>query len=686
MEGLLILIGVILLLGLLATPFMLMSALGGIRRLSEQVETLRGMVLRLTRERDASGGGDAVPEPVKAETVVPPVEPAKEETPKTLSPWQPAVPSMAERMAAEPEPPKVAVEPPPAVEPLVETAVETVAEPTVEPEPEKREEDCVPEEPVLCEVLLSKFYDWLAVRGDYAPKGMTREFAVATRWLVRVGLMMLVGSIVYFVKLSIDNGWMGPTARVIATLFWGAVALAGGIALVKRTRYGLLGHACAALGLVALYLGFGLGHRYFTPPVIASWQLAFLALVGVTVAAGIVSVVLPSSTLAVMGLVGGYLVPVVAGRDTGAVMGLCAYLLVLNVGACVVAQLRRWQGLNFLASLFAYGMVFGWCARHSQMHGGTPMFNSMVLLVFLSAVHALYLASSVVMARVDGEKGHALSWLGIALNALCYLSWLGMCFRPATSDSVTGLVFLMVVAVYVAMAWKSMASGWLDAMSVNLLLVFALIFLALAPLLLFPLPWCTVAWALIAVACVEVYHRKEVKVLGYLAGLLLLAASVAGLGYGLDAYVTPWHGMPFIYRLLRLGTVPVAVFWVAYRLKALPLVVISGVMAFLYVTGEAHCLGKEILPMLGGGTVTLTWAIVASACLAVGIVKRLKPARLLGLSLLGVAVGKLLLLDIAPLAVPARVGVFAGVGLLLMAGAFLYLKFKTVFEGENKDE
>ena len=79
------------------------------------------------------------------------------------------------------------------------------------------------------DVFWGKVDDWLFVRGSFAPMGMTREFAIATRWLVRIGILMLVASIVYFVKLSIDCGWMGPTGRVVATLFWGAVAAAAGL-------------------------------------------------------------------------------------------------------------------------------------------------------------------------------------------------------------------------------------------------------------------------------------------------------------------------------------------------------------------------------------------------------------------------------------------------------------------------
>jgi uncharacterized membrane protein len=107
-------------------------------------------------------------------------------------------------------------------------------------------------------------------------------------------------------------------------------------------------------------------------------------------------------------------------------------------------------------------------------------------------------------------------------------------------------------------------------------------------------------------------------------------------------------------------------------------------MAFFVLTVESHFFGREFLPFLRGGFVTIVWAIIASALLATGILRRVKVMRLWGLGLLAASVTKLLLLDTASLATPGRVGVFAAVGVLLIAGAFLYLKFKSLFEEVRK--
>lgn len=90
--------------------------------------------------------------------------------------------------------------------------------------------------------------------------------------------------------------------------------------------------------------------------------------------------------------------------------------------------------------------------------------------------------------------------------------------------------------------------------------------------------------------------------------------------------------------------------------------------------------GRTFLPSLGSGAVTVSWTLVAFAGIWFGIVRRLRPLRLTALALLGVSVVKLLAFDTAHLPTPARVGLFALVGVLLLVGAFLYLKFRERFE------
>ena len=555
-----------------------------------------------------------------------------------------------------------------------------------------REIPHTPSKPTAFDLFWMRVEDWIAVRGDFAPKGMTHEFAFATRWLVRIGVALIVGAIIYFVKLSIDRGWMGPTGRVVATLFWGMVGCVGGSWLVKKGRYALLGHAFAALGVVALYLGFGLGHRFFDPPVITSPTFAFAALAAVTLVAGVMAVCLHSPYIAVMGLVGGYLVPVVAGRDSGFPLWLDAYLLVLSLGAFYVARMRKWSALDFLASMLAFVMCCVWCGRHPDAGGRSAV---LVNFAFLSLVHALYMVSVIVDSRSRGKAGNAIAWAGLVVNACSLFGWLATVFRGGFTDRLAGVVLLGLVAAYLSVAALSVRRGWTDRATVNILLVFALTYLAVSPVLLFGNAWWTVSWAAIAVAASEAEARSGQKVLGALSWIILFVASFAGLFHfaPLEYCVRSVGAIrqlsggeyfsEFALRLVRLWSLPAAAAFIAWRRRVGPLAVAAMSVTFLFFTGEARIFGYVFFPSLKTGMVSIAWLVAAFAGLWAGIARRSRVTRIAALSLLGVSVVKVLLMDTARLATPARVGIFALAGVLLIVGAFLYMKFKERFESAD---
>ena len=606
-----------------------------------------------------------------------------------------ALKRLAERSADMPQPERTIEKPSPA-QPLRVSRRVVPDAPLTRPSPKSDATEISRNDrhaPTAMEVFWRKVGDWLCVRGDFAPEGMTREFAVATRWLVRMGIMLLVAGTVYFVKLSIDRGWMGPTGRVVATLFWGAVGAAAGTWLVKRTRYGLVGHALAALGIIALYLGFGLGHRFFDPPVIPSAGFAFASLAAVTVCAGIMAVLLHSSTIAVMGLVGGYLVPAIAGSDVASPLGLDLYLLMLNIGAFAVAWRRRWSALDFLAVMLAHLLCFIWCDCHPATSA-----DMLTNFAFLSACHALYMASVIMGAGWRGRIGNAIAWAGLALNACLYLGWLALHFRAEFSSEMTGLVFLALVGAYLAVAACAIRHGWADRGTVNILLAFALAFLAIAPLLLFDAVWCTVSWSVIAVATAHAERRTGQRILGTLALVIIVAAAISGIFYlAPTAYgIVPCRGAyadwgaaaspsgaayfrGLLLRAIRLWTLPVAIVLVGRTVRS-KLFVFACVIGFLFYTCEARLFGDVFLPSLKIGAVTVFWAVLAFAGIWFGIVRGVKVMRVVALVLLGVAVAKLLAVDTAHLASSARVAVFSLTGALFIVGAFLYIKFKERFE------
>ncbi|OZB79195.1 MAG: hypothetical protein B7X28_08555 [Halothiobacillus sp. 13-55-253] len=81
----------------------------------------------------------------------------------------------------------------------------------------------------------------------------------------------------------------------------------------------------------------------------------------VVAAAAVLAVVQDARSLAVLGIIGGFLAPILAGSDSGRHVDLFSYYLVLDFGIVFVAWRKAWRELNLLAFLFTFviGTIWG---------------------------------------------------------------------------------------------------------------------------------------------------------------------------------------------------------------------------------------------------------------------------------------------------------------------------------------
>jgi uncharacterized membrane protein len=103
-------------------------------------------------------------------------------------------------------------------------------------------------------------------------------------------------------------------------------------------------------------------------------------------------------------------------------------------------------------------------------------------------------------------------------------------------------------------------------------------------------------------------------------------------------------------------------------------------MLFIYLTLEVNSYLHAFHPGLQAGGVSIVWAAFALGLILRGIAKNVPGVRYFGLALFAIVSGKVFFHDLASLDAFWRIIAFVLLGVLLLAGSFVYLRYREKFE------
>jgi uncharacterized membrane protein len=252
----------------------------------------------------------------------------------------------------------------------------------------------------------------------------------------------------FFIKYSFEHDLIPPALRVAMGYVF-ALALIGGGLRIPRPRYAPTAQTFCATGIVCLYaVTFACSTIYsfaaFTP------IRTFLVMAVITAAAFVLAVRLGAQVVAVLGMLGGFLTPVLlsTGRDNP--FALFGYIALLDVGLVALALHQRWLFLVPLGAAGTVAMQIGWAAKFLNP-AKTP--TAMVVgLVFC----AIFLAAHVIGQRLR-RAGPQLLWPAIVLPCVAFVYALGFIgYRSIAAQP--GLLFGFVFAADACL----LTLAWLD--------------------------------------------------------------------------------------------------------------------------------------------------------------------------------------------------------------------------------
>ncbi len=239
-----------------------------------------------------------------------------------------------------------------------------------------------------------------AARPVLQPSLIERVTSRIKRWFsqgnvpVKVGMLVSLIGVAALLRYANTQGWMQlPMELRLAGI--SAAALASIVfAWRKRNSHPSFAQAVqgGAIGTLLLVI-FAASKRYDMLDSSAAFALSIVLIASMAVMA----VLQHSRTLAILGVLAGFMAPLWLSSGGGNHVALFSYYALLNAGIFAIAWLRPWRELNLLGFAFTFGIgsLWGVLEYSTEQFASTEPF----LLLFF----ALYLIIPILYTRRDGQ-------------------------------------------------------------------------------------------------------------------------------------------------------------------------------------------------------------------------------------------------------------------------------------------
>src|SRR5216117_4342284 len=228
------------------------------------------------------------------------------------------------------------------------------------------------------------------------------------------GLALFLG-VAFFVKYSFEHNLIPPEVRVAIGFAVGLILVVGGLAL-KRKENVVTAQTLCATGTLILY-AVTFACRSFYHFAFFGLIPTFLLMTLITAVAFLLAVRLKAIVVAVLGIAGGFLTPVLLSTGQDHPLGLFVYIALLDVGLLAVAQRRRWNTLAILGALGTALMQFAWVAAFFVPEKYFAGNRVLIFMAVFVGFQALFLAAAA-WAKRTGKANTTLFACAIALGAV----------------------------------------------------------------------------------------------------------------------------------------------------------------------------------------------------------------------------------------------------------------------------
>ena len=218
----------------------------------------------------------------------------------------------------------------------------------------------------------------------------------------KIGILVFVIGVGFFVKYAIDKDWINETLRTVLGFLTGSALLVVAERLQKSTAHSA---PCLRVRLCRFHLTVAIAFSFFIT--FFPQTVAFIILIAITLFMSILSVLYDRRELAIISLVGGFLAPFLVSTGNGNYLVLFTYMSILNLGMFGLSIYKKWGELPVIAFIFTY-VVMGIFLLTGFTTGSTHI--SVHLFIFATLFYFIFLLPILSILRIEAiekEQGIA---------------------------------------------------------------------------------------------------------------------------------------------------------------------------------------------------------------------------------------------------------------------------------------
>lgn len=338
--------------------------------------------------------------------------------------------------------------------------------------------------------------------------------------IAKIGVVILFFGVAFLFKYAIQHTHIPIELRLIGVAIAGLVMIGLGWLLPaeKRNYANIIQGGGIGLIYLTIYAAFSYYH-------VLTLTTTFTLLVATTLFAGMIAVLKDAKPLAIFGILGGFLAPILVATGENNYIFLFSYYVLLNMAILAIAWFKSWRELNLIGFIFTFTIsaLWGYQSYQADYFATTEPF----LIYFF----IFYIVITLLFSKHQRNYLDTTLIFGLPIITFCLQAGIIRHYEYGLAWSAFALfLFYSILAYGIYLFKKEYQQHLIPAFS-----ALALLFGSLSIPLTFSTIWFISLWAAESVAVLWFGTKQNQLFTRIFAAILLIISTYLYVFYALDS-------------------------------------------------------------------------------------------------------------------------------------------------------